>query len=263
MIDTWDEGGAYERFMGRWSIPVADVFLAWLKPEPARNWLDVGCGTGALSGRCGSIGKAQKVLGLDFSSDFIAQARTNYPDPIFDFQIGSAHDLPVESNSFDYVVSGLALNFFPDHPQAVREMVRALRPGGTAAVYVWDYAGRMEMLRHFWDAAVALDPHAAALDEGKRFPICRPEPLRNLFIAANLEEVGVAPIAILARFENFDDFWQPFLRKIGPAPGYVAGLSAAEQNNLAARLRAALPEKSDGTISMTLGAWGVKGKRAG
>jgi SAM-dependent methyltransferase len=122
------------------------------------------------------------------------------------------------------VVSGLVLNFVPDPALAAREMTRVARPGGRVAAYVWDYAGRMELIRHFWDAAAALDPAAAELDEGRRFGLCQPEPLGRLFRDAGLADVGVRPIEVATRFRDFDDYWDPFLGGQGPAPGYAMSL---------------------------------------
>jgi hypothetical protein len=104
------------------------------------------------------------------------------------FEIGDAQALPVASDTFDAVVSGLVLNFVPERPRMLAEMARATRAGGTVALYLWDYAGAMEIMRRFWDAAKAIDPAAAALDEGARFPMCAPAPLAALFGDAGLAE---------------------------------------------------------------------------
>jgi SAM-dependent methyltransferase len=201
----------------------------------------------------------EQVTGVDFSEDFIEQARRAHPEARYDFRVGSALALPVEDESFDRVVSGLALNFFPEPQTAVSEMRRALKAGGTAAVYVWDYAGGMEMLRYFWDAAAALDPAAAELDEGSRFPLCNPEPLQSLFEEAGLKSVTTWAVESAAVFRDFDDYWQPFLGRAGPAPGYVASLNPARQSALADTLRRRLPIQPDGSILLTNRAWAVSG----
>src|SRR5262249_40380142 len=141
------------------------------------------------------------------------------------FEVGDAQALPIDDAAFDAAVGGLFLNFVPLPPRAVAEMVRVVRPGGVAAVYVWDYAGKMELLRCFSDAATALNPAAYALDEGRRFPLCQPEPLTELFARAGLHDVEVRAIDVPTVFRDFDDYWSPFLGGQGPAPGYAMSLS--------------------------------------
>ena len=115
--------------------------------------------------------------------------------------------------------SGLVLNFVPDHPRMAAEMRRAARPGGTVALYVWDYAVGMELMRKFWDAAIAEDAAAQEFDEGARFSICDPGALTVLFEAAGLREVTSRPIDIPTIFQDFYDYWSPFLGGTGAAPG--------------------------------------------
>ena len=109
----------------------------------------------------------------------------------------------------------------PDVPAALDEAARVARPGGTVAAYVWDYAGRMELIRRFWDAAVELDPSAAELDEGRRFPIAAPAPLATAWVDAGLADVLIAPLDVPTRFADFDDLLAAVHRAIGPAPGYA------------------------------------------
>jgi SAM-dependent methyltransferase len=152
------------------------------------------------------------------------------------------------------------LNFVPKPEVAVREMRRAVRTGGIVAAYVWDYAGKMELMRHFWDAAVALDPAARELDEGPRFPLCNEKSLRALFAQAELKGVEVRAIDAPTPFKDFDDYWQPFLGGQGPAPGYCMSLAEEKRAALRERLRAKLPLEPDGTIKLIARAWAVKGR---
>ena len=145
---------------------------------------------------------------------------------------------------------------------ALAEMARVTRTGGRVAAYVWDYAGRMEPMRRFWEAAAALDPSAAALDEGRRFPICRPEPLARLFRDAGLAGVEVRPIEVPTRFRDFDDYWAPFLGGQGPAPGYAMALDEPRRAMLREELRARLPAASDGSIPLVARAWAARGVAA-
>jgi ubiquinone/menaquinone biosynthesis C-methylase UbiE len=177
----WVNGASYESYIGRWSKLVARQFLDWLDVQSGSQWLDVGCGTGILSRTILDSSSPQGVLGIDPSKEYIEFARKHIQDTHVSFRIGDAQALSVKSASYDAVVSGLVLNFIPQPSQALSEMVRVVRLGGTVAAYVWDYADQMQLIRYFWNAAVALDKTVLALDEGQRFPLCQPEPLRQLF----------------------------------------------------------------------------------
>jgi SAM-dependent methyltransferase len=257
--DSWTAGERYEPYVGRWSRLVAKVFLAWLQPAPDLDWLDVGCGTGALTERIVQQSRPRSVMGIDASAGFIAHARAQITDPRVTFDTADAQSLPVESARFDAAVAGLVLNFVPNPLRAVREMARAVRPGGVVATYVWDYAGKMELMRYFWDAAVALDQAALDLDEGRRFPLCQPEPLAELFTQADLGEVEFLVIDVGTRFRDFDDYWTPFLGGQGPAPGYAMSLSEERRALLRERIRGQLPMASDGSIDLMARAWAVRG----
>jgi hypothetical protein len=141
-------------------------------------------------------------------------------------------------------------------------MRRVTVPGGTVAAYVWDYAEGMQLIRRFWDAAQALDERAGALDEAVRFPLCRRDALAALFAAAGLQHVQTAALEIATRFEDFDDYWLPFLGGQGPAPAYVMSLDDAGRSRLRERLRATLPVQAGGEIALRARAWAVKAQRA-
>ena len=181
--DTWESGSPYERYIGRWSRQVAPLFLSWLNVPAGRRWLDVGCGTGALCAAIVDRCSPSSVTGVEPSEGFLRTARENLAGRVALLQ-GSATAVPLADASVDVVVSGLVLNFVPDQRAALVEMARVASRGGTIAAYVWDYAGKMELIRHFWDAAGQLDADAARLDEGARFPLCRAEPLEELFTGA-------------------------------------------------------------------------------
>ena len=193
---------------------------------------------------------------------YITFARQQVRDTRVSFRLGDAQALPEASGSYDAVVAGLVLNFVPQPSRAVAEMHRVARVGGTVAAYVWDYAGQMQLMRYFWDAAVALDPAASNLDEGQRFPICQPEPLMQLFRAKGLREVKVRMIDIPTAFRNFDDYWSPLLGGQAPAPGYTMSLSEERRSALRERMRATLPIVADGSIHLIARAWAVRGVRA-
>lgn len=259
-VDRWNGGAAYEAYVGRWSRPVALVFIEWLSIPPARRWVDVGCGAGALSATILERADPASMVGVDPSADFVDCASSRLVDPRARFLVGTGAALPLDSGSADAIVSGLVLNFIPDLGGALREMVRVARPGATLAGYVWDYAGRMDLIRTFWDAAIALDPAAIAEDEGVRFPICAPDPLRRVFEDAGLSDVEVRSIDVPTVFRDFDDYWTPFLSGVGPAPGYAVALDDASRAALRERLRATLPRRPEGSIHLMARAWAVHGR---
>lgn len=259
---VWASGAAYEPYVGRWSRLVAREFLAWLDIAPKATWLDVGCGTGALTQTILERAEPAQVKGIDRSEGFVAYAREFVRDERAQFEVGDAQALPVETGSYDAVVSGLVLNFVPQPDRAIEEMARAIKPDGTAAVYVWDYAGEMQLMRHFWDAAGALDPAAVELDEGRRFPICDPHVLTALFQAAGLKNVEARAIDVPTQFKDFDDYWSPFLGGQGPAPSYVMSLTEEQRTALRDRIRARLPFAADASIRLVARAWAVRGVRS-
>ncbi|MDT9695064.1 methyltransferase domain-containing protein [Streptomyces sp. P17] len=257
-FDVWRAGAAYERFMGRWSRKVAERFTALAGHRDGQRWLDVGCGTGALSAVLSARCRPALVLGCDRSAELVATARDTAYGPVR-FVVADARALPVRDGACDAAVSGLMLNFLAEPAEGVAEMARAVRPGGQVTAYVWDYAEGMELLRRFWDAATAMDPAAAGLDEGRRFPMCRPDPLHALWTRAGLEDVWVTPIVIRTVFSDLADLWSPFLAGQGPAPGYVAGLPPDDRERLRDTLAETLPRDPDGSIELSARAWSVSG----
>jgi SAM-dependent methyltransferase len=257
----WASGSAYEPYVGRWSRLVARDFLSWLEVPTGLTWIDVGCGTGALCQTILEMASPRYVVGVDASDGYVEYVRQQVRAANACFQVSDARALLFMNASYDVTVSGLVLNFVPEPERAVTEMARVVRAGGTAAAYVWDYAAEMQLMRHFWDAAVELDPAARELDEGVRFKICEPEPLENLFQSAGLEEVQVRAIDVPTVFRNFDDYWSPFLGGQGPAPGYAVSLSEERHAALRERIRARLPKAPDGSIHLIARAWAVRGTR--
>lgn len=256
--DTWQSGNPYERYVGRWSRQVAPAFLEWMRMPPGMRWLDVGCGTGALSAAILERCAPTSVAGVEPSEGFLRAAHENLSGRAELLQ-GGANAIPLPEASVDVVVSGLVLNFVPDPKAGLAEMRRVAGPGGTIGAYVWDYAGRMELMRHFWDAAVELDRDALRLDEGVRFPICHPERLADLFVDAGLAGIATTGIDVPTRFESFDDYWQPFLGGQGPAPAYAMSLAEADRARLRDRIRERLAPDADGAIALTARAWAVRG----
>lgn len=260
--DRWERGDPYERYVGRWSRRVAPAFLEWLDVPAGLRWLDVGCGTGALSAAIVGACSPASVDAVEPSEGFLQSARSNLGDRVA-LHAANATSIPLRDDAVDVVVSALVLNFVPDARAALAEMQRVCADGGTVAAYVWDYAGRMDLMRYFWDAAVALDPAIAKLDEGARFPVCRPDALRSLFAAAGLDAIDVTALDVATRFADFDDYWSPFLGGNGPAPAYAMSLDASARERLRERIAARLPISADGSIDLLARAWAVRGTVAG
>jgi SAM-dependent methyltransferase len=259
--EAWSSAEPYEPFMGRWSRLLASQVLAWIDPRQGQRWLDVGCGTGAMSEALLASAAPLSLLGVDPSAAYLSAARARLEDGRVTFSVGESTALPLADCSVDEVVCSLVLNFVPDTVAALSEMGRVLVPGGRVTASVWDYSEGMQMLRRFWDAAVTEDPAAAPLDEGTRFPICRPDRLQASFAAAGLEDPEVRAVEVPTVFRDFDDYWAPFLGRQGPAPAYCATLPDEARDRLRARLRATLPAHPDGTIRLTARAWAVSGLR--
>lgn len=259
--DVWATGGLYEPYVGRWSRRVAREFLNWIGVAENSDWLDVGCGTGALTEMIIEHANPDSVIGMDRSPEYVVHTRARINETCARFEIGDAQSMPFDTASRDAAVSGLVMNFVSQPSQMLAEMVRVTRPGGIVAAYVWDYAGKMELMRYFWDAAVSLNSAATELDEGRRFPICQPAPLAELFKQAGLREVEVRPIDVATDFRDFDDYWSPFLGGQGPAPGYAVSLSEARRAELRERVRSKLPIARDGSIHIIARAWAAKGRK--
>lgn len=258
--DRWSEAKAYEAFMGRWSRAIAASFVQALGAPPAAHWLDVGCGTGALTQVIVARAAPASVTACDRSAEFVTFARTQQSDARVRFEVSDVSALPRRVSGFDVVASNLVLNFLPDPEAAVRAMIVATAPRGLVAACVWDYASGMQYLRTFWDAAQRLDPAAGRLDEGSRFPICSPVMLAALFEAAGLTDIATSDVVIETPFRDFADYWHPLLGGVGPAGTYVAALSATARDRLAHELERSLPRGADGSILLTAGAFVVRGR---
>lgn len=257
--DAWQAADSYDSYMGRWSRQIAPRFLDWLGASEGLDWLEVGCGTGALSAAVLARCAPKSLISIDPSEAFVARARAAVPDRRAEFRVGDAQALDAEPASRDVIVSGLVLNFVPDRAKALAEMRRVARAEATVGFYVWDYpGGGLEFVSAFWRAATALDPDARDLAEDRRFPFCTPEGLVDLATRAGLAQVDCIPIETPTVFADFDDYWRPFTLGAGPAPGYCTNLAPEARQRLQDKLQADLPRRADGSIPLMSRAWAVK-----
>lgn len=255
----FSEARAYERFMGRWSRDLAPLLVRFSGVRDGDSVLDVGSGTGALTAAVAAAAPSSRIIGIDPAAPYIALAQSQYGSVLISFEVGDAQRMRFASSTFDRTLSLLVFNFIPDARKALREMKRVTTQKGTVAAAVWDYGEGMEMLRVFWDEAVALQPASAAKDE-RNMPFCRRGELASVWREQGLENVVEEGMTIETRFASFDDYWTPFLEKQGPAGAYTASLSASDREALRLRLRQRLiGTGADRPIVMRARAWAVRG----
>jgi SAM-dependent methyltransferase len=260
-LDQWTSGPAYDAFMGRWSTLLAREFLNWLRIPAALLWLDVCCGSGILSHAIASQSSPAIVAAVDRAATQVRFAREHRANPRISYALADAMALPFPADAFDVLVCGLGLNFIPDPARALAEFRRVTRPGGTVAAFVWDYSDGARFLRLFWDAALAVDPEAASFDQGLRFPICKADGLRAAFLDAQFDSPELHALEIVTRFENFDDYWEPFSTRQGSAPNYLPTRPLRIYDAIRDRLKATLPAGPDGSIIHPARAWAIRARR--
>jgi len=259
--DRWVVADAYEAYMGRWSRLAAREFLAWLDVDPGAHWLEVGCGTGALTAGVRTLCAPASVVACDPSAAFVEHLNSTSVDAQVSYAVATADTLPSRPGGFDAVVSGLVLNFIPQPGPALQAMHERCRIDGVVAAYFWDYAGGVDLLHHFWQAVVACEPQAADLDEARRFGSWDLPYARSLFEAAGFAAIDTKVLTVSTTFATFDDYWTPFLGGTGPAPAYVASLTVSQRELLAERLSARLPRAADHSIPLQARALAVRGVR--
>jgi SAM-dependent methyltransferase len=257
--DTFADAKAYDRFMGRWSRRLAPLFIEFADISNDARVLDVGCGTGALTMAIANRKMASKVVGLDLSKQYIEYARSHNPLNRVRFEVGDAQSLGFPDGSFDSAVSLLVFNFISEPNRAITELKRVTAPGGRISAAVWDYGEGMQMLRVFWDAAIALKPEAEAKDE-KNFPLCRSGALKQLWVDAGLARIDERPLEMRMDFASFDDYWEPFTFGQGPAGAYVSSLDSTERTRLRNELKKRLHiARNTDSVSLLARAWAVRG----
>jgi len=266
----WLDGTGYDDHVGTWSRMVASTFVDWLASPTGARWIDIGCGTGALSSVVLSRADASTLHGVDPAAGYIEHALATVGDPRARFSMADAEHLPFDDDTYDIAVSGLVLNFVADPSVALAEQVRVVRPGGMIAAYVWDYAKGLEFLRSFWQAAVAVDPAAKQREREASFPIAAPGPLGVLFEEGRLGDISVRSIEVVTRFDSFDELWGRFLGATrlqqdeepvwkGPSYDLLASVDEAVRDEIRGEFRKRLPAESDGSLRLQARAWAIKG----
>jgi SAM-dependent methyltransferase len=250
------EADAYDRFMGRYSVPLAPEFADFAAVVPGQRVLDVGCGPGALTTELVARLGAAAVSAVDPSEPFVEAARKRHPG--VDVHRASAEQLPFEDEAFDAALAQLVVHFMTRPVEGLRELARVTRSGGVVAACVWDHAGGQGPLSLFWEAARRLDPHVegesqlAGASEGH---------LGQLFREAGLHEIEEGVLSVTLEHSSFEDWWEPFTLGVGPAGDYAGGLGAERQAQLREACRELLP---DAPFELTARAWVARGlARAG
>ncbi len=244
--------------MGRWSRALATQLVRFAEVRDGDTLLDVGSGTGSIAAAVASI-PAVRIVGLDPAPAYVGFARSRHARERTHFIVGDAQQLPFHDDAFDRTLSLLAINFVPDPRKAAVEMTRVTRRGGIVAAAVWDYGDGMEMLRLFWDAVVSRHPGDAHKDE-RHMRLCRPGELAALWRSHNLQDVTEDALTITTEFASFDDYWNPFLEKQGPAGQYVAALPESDRDALRRALRQQLiGDGPDHAFTLSARAWAGRG----
>ena len=252
----FDDGAAYERYMGKWSQLAGETFLDWLAPKSGLRWLDVGCGNGAFTEMVVDTCAPISVEGIDPSEGQLAYARTRPASRVAHFRQGDAMALPFPDDTFDAAVMPLVIFFVPDPAKGVAEMARVVCPGGIITAYAWDMVG-------------GGFPYQALHDEMRALGVAVPEPpspgasqidsMRDLWIGAGLDAVESREITLQRTFANFDDYWTTILGGASVRSG-LAAMTSEDLALLKTRMRARLPADATGGITYNARANAVKGK---
>jgi SAM-dependent methyltransferase len=227
---------AYDKFMGRYSVPLARLFADFAGVVSSQTVLDVGCGPGALTAELAGRVSASSVTAVDPSEPFVAALQERHPDVTV--LRASAEELPFPDGAFDAALAQLVVHFMSDPIAGLREMARVTREGGVVAASVWDHGGGQGPLTVYWQAARELDP---AVTDESQLAGANEGDLTELFDAAGLREIEEVPLTIRVEHSTFEDWWEPYTLGVGPAGAYVAGLDEERRDQLRARCEELLP----------------------
>jgi len=254
---TFDNAAPYERFMGRWSRAVGDIFLAWLAPPKSARWLDVGCGTGAFTELVLDNCSPARIVAVDPAAAQIEHAQRQPIAQRAEFRVADALALPLPDDGFDIVSSALVINFIPDREKALAEMRRVARPGGTVTGYVWDFTN-------------GLSPNSPLQRALRKVTGDQPIPpgvasssiaaMQSLFAAAGLADIATAVIDVKQTYRDFDDFWDAQTPSFAPGAKVIAALPDNERARMRDIVRAAVPPSPDGSVTYSARANAIKGR---
>jgi SAM-dependent methyltransferase len=242
---------AYDRFMGRYSVPLAPQLADLAGVAAGQRALDVGCGPGALTRELVRRLGAEGVTAVDPSDPFVAAARERLPGVTV--EQASAERLPFPDRAFDAALAQLVVHFMVDPVAGLREMARVTRKGGAVAACVWDHAGGQGPLGLYWEAAHELDPE---VEDESRLAGAREGHLAELFHAAGLARVEESHVTASVEHPTFDEWWEPFTLGVGPAGAYAAGLPPERRAELRELCREKLPPAP---FVVTARAWAALG----
>lgn len=242
---------AYDRFMGRYSNPLAPQLADFARVEGGQTVLDVGCGPGALTGELVRRLGSSAVSAVDPSEPFVEAARERHPG--VNVQLAAAEQMPFADQTFDAALAQLVVHFMTDPVSGLREMGRVVRHGGVVAACVWDHGGGQGPLSLFWAAARIIDP---TVSDESRLAGTSEGQLGELFEEAGLDEVVEAVLPVRVEHPSFDEWWEPFTLGVGPAGGLVAGLDPEGRAKLREQCRRMLPEEP---FALEARAWAARG----
>lgn len=242
---------AYDRFMGRYSAPLATAFAESARLPESGRALDVGCGPGALTAVLSARYGPDQVAGVDPSESFVAAAHERFPWA--DIRHGVAEALPFDDDGFDATLAELVVHFMTDAAAGAREMVRVTRPGGVVAACVWDFAGKRAPQSTFFAALTSV---AAGIDDESHRVGAQRGDLRPLLEDAGCRDVEETELTVTAEYATFDEWWQPYTLGVAPAGRQLAALGAADRELVRLRCRELLPE---GPFTVTATAWSARG----
>jgi SAM-dependent methyltransferase len=242
---------AYDSFMGRYSRLLSSQLADLASVRPGQRVLDVGCGTGALTGELVARLGADAVAAVDPSEPFVAATRARHPG--VDVRRAPAEQVPFPDEAFDAALAQLVVHFMKDPVAGLSEMARVTRRDGVVAACVWDHGGAKGPLHLFWDAARALDP---GVDDESELPGTRQGHLAELFEAAGLREIEATSLSVRLEHPTFDAWWEPFTHGVGPAGAYLAGLDAGRRMALRHECRRRV---SSEPFVVTAVAWAARG----
>jgi SAM-dependent methyltransferase len=241
---------AYDRFMGRFSAPLAEAFVSWALLPPNGRVLDVGCGPGAQLAALLRERPADEVTAVDRSASFVDAARRRFPE--VEVVEGSAEDLPFDDGTFSAAIAGLVLHFIEDPAVAVAEMVRVCVPGGVVAATVWDLAGSREPYAVFSRAlagSTEIPPHPVPTG-------AHSGDLAGLLLDAGCADVEETALPVRVRFTSFEEWWEPYTLGVSTSGAQLAALPEPERDRVRERCRHML---GDDSFTITAVAWAARG----